>query len=185
MFDTNNISYNQISMQYVCSCNANSSKIAQEIQARYLMAIRQQFGFTTEIGIDGPIVTISSYKPDIIKYIANQINKEYFIPPLNVYIFYGNNKKGLESRWCVGFNFPYSKQLIDTLNSQNRFINADQNSQNWKDKNGNSYPIVILTGIMESEITEEITKLFNDRITICLNSIENSTSRKVKPLIIQ
>lgn len=79
MFDINDISRNLVTGQYTCSCNVGSSSIAKDIQARYLMSINERFNFTAEIGIDSSIVTIASNSPDVTKWIADQINKGYFM----------------------------------------------------------------------------------------------------------
>lgn len=78
MFDINDIQINPMTKQFTCSCDVGSSSTAQDIEARYLMSVREQFGFTTEIGIQGSIVTIASNSQDITKWIADQINKGYF-----------------------------------------------------------------------------------------------------------
>lgn len=78
MFDINKISRNPVTEQFTCSCNTGSSTIAKDIQARYLGPVRERFGFTTEIGIQGSTVTISSNSSDVTKRIADQINKSYF-----------------------------------------------------------------------------------------------------------
>ncbi len=180
MFDINKILRNPVTKQFTCSCNTGSSTIATDIQACYLGSVRERFGFTTEIGIQGSTVTIASNSPDTTKWIADQINKGYFMPPLDVYVFYGSSRIGLESRWCVGFDFPNATQFIDFLNTQDRFITADKNPQNWQDKNGNSYSIVMLTGIMEYEPSEELQR----RVGLCLNTISNATARNLNPITV-
>lgn len=175
MFDINDISRNFITGQYTCSCNVGSSSIAKDIQARYLMSINERFNFTAEIGIDGSIVTIASNSPDVTKWIADQINKGYFMPPLDIYVFYGSSHIGLESRWCVGLDITNATKLIDLLNRQGPHINADNSPQNWSDKNGTSYSVVMLTGVLEQEQSEELEK----RVNLCLSAIQNVTARKL------
>lgn len=175
MFDINKISRNPVTEQFTCSCNTGSSTMATDIQARYLGSVRERFGFTTEIGIKGSIVTISSNSPDITKRIAVQINKGYFMPPLDVYVFYGSSQKGLPSRWCVGLDITNASQLIDLLNRQGPLINADNSPQSWFDKNGTSYSVVMLTGVLEQEQSEELEK----RVNLCLSAIQNVTARKL------
>lgn len=182
MFDINKISRNPVTEQFTCSCNTGSSTIATGIQARYLGPVRERFGFTTEIGIKGSIVTIASNSPDITKWIADQINKGYFTPPLDVYVFYGSNQNGLDSRWCVGFDCPQEQvsNIINLLNNGQKPIIADNNPKNWHDKNGNSYSIVMLTGIMEYEPSEELQR----KVNLCLNTIRDATARNLNPITI-
>lgn len=186
MFDINKILRNPVTEQFICSCNTDSSTIATDIQARYLGSVRERFNFTAEIGIQGSTVTIASNSPDVTKWIANQINNGYFMPPLDVYVFYGSSQKGLDSRWCVGFNFPQAQvtQIIDWLNTQIRFANADKDPMSWHDKNGNSYSIVMLIGIMDERLTAGTTELFNKRVNLCLDAISNATFRQLNLITI-
>lgn len=181
MFDINKISHNYLTGQFICSYNTGSSKTATDIQARYLGPVREKFGFTTEIGIEGSIVTIASNSPDITKWIADQINKGYFMPPLNVYVFYGSSQKELPSRWCVGLDITNASPLINLLNRQGPLINADNSPQNWLDKNGTSYSVVMHTGVLEQEQYEELEK----RVNLCLSAIQNATARKLTVHTIQ
>lgn len=181
MFDINDISRNLVTGQYTCSCNVGSSSIAKDIQAHYLMSINERFNFTAEIGIDGSIVTIASNSPDVTKWIANQINNAYFMPPLDVYVFYGSSQ-GLKSRWCVGFDYPQEQvsNIINLLNNGQKPIIADNNPRNWQDKNGISYSIVMLTGITEHEPSEELQR----RVSLCLNTIRDATARNLNPITV-
>lgn len=184
MFDINNIERNPLTGQFICSCNVGSYSIAQDIQAHYLMSVRERFGFTTEIGINESLVTIASNNPDITKWIAYQINNGYIKPPLDVFIFYGS-RKGLESRWCVGFDSQDASNLIDQLNTQGPFVQADKDSKLWNDKNGKSYSVVMLTGIMEQKPTNESIGLLKKRVELCLNAIHNTTARRLNYTTIQ
>ena len=178
MFDINKISRNYLTGQFTCSCNTGSSKTATDIQARYLGPVREKFGFTTEIGIEGSIVTIASNSLDITKWIADQINKGYFMPPLEVYVFYGSSRKGLPARWCIGFNYPDSEQLIDMLNIQNPLVIADKDPQSWVTANGQSYSVILLPGVLEAEPSENLEQ----KVNLCLQAIQTVTSRKLNPI---
>lgn len=74
IFNINAISRNLVTGQFTCSCNTGSSTTAKDIQARYLIPVRERFNFTAEIEIQGSTVTIASNSPDVTKWIANQIN---------------------------------------------------------------------------------------------------------------
>ncbi len=182
MFDINKILRNPVTGQFTCSCNTGSSTIATDIQARYLGPVRERFGFTTEIGIQGSTVSIASNSPDITKWIADQINKGYFMPPLDVYVFYGSSQKSLQSRWCVGFDYPQEQvsSIINLLNNGQKPVVADKDSQSWKDSNGNSYSVVMLTGIMDPKPSEELQK----RVNLCLNTIRDTTARNLNPITV-
>lgn len=183
MFNINDISRNPVTGQFICNCNTGSSTTATDIQARYLGSVRERFNFTAEIGVKGPVVTIASNSPDTTKWIADQINNAYFMPPLDIYVFYGSSHKGLPSRWCVGFDYPQAQvaQLIDFLNTQVRLANADKDPSSWYDKNGASYSVVMLTGIMEHEPSEELKK----RVNLCLDTIRDVTARTLTVHTIQ
>lgn len=119
---------------------------------------------------------------DISKHYSIELNKiNNHLADLDVYIFYGSSQKDLQSRWCVGFNSSNASQLIDLLNTQGPFIIADKNPKNWQDKNGKSYSIVMLTGIMEHEPSEELIK----GAKLCLTAIQNVTTRKLTVHTIQ
>lgn len=126
-------------------------------------------------------MTIASNSPDVTKWIANQINNAYFMPPLNVYVFYGSSQ-GLKSRWCVGFDYPQEQvsNIINLLNNGQKPIIADNNPRNWQDKNGISYSIVMLTGITEHEPSEELQR----RVSLCLNTIRDATARNLNPITV-
>lgn len=134
---------------------------------------------------DGNIAYIGAGTINDVRRIADRINANYFMPPLNVYIFYGSSQKGLESRWCVGLNITNASQLIDLLNRQGPLINADNSPQSWFDKNGTSYSVVMHTGVKEHQPTEETAKLLNQRVNSCLEAISNTTFRKFKLITIQ
>lgn len=178
MFDVKNILYDQITRQYTCNCQCNSSADAEFICAKYLIATRT-FDSFGEIYSKDSVAIISASSPNTTATIANYVNANYFMPPLDVYVFYGSSQKGLESRWCVGFDITNALQLINLLNRQAPFINADNFPQNWFDKNGTSYSVVMLTGVMEHKPIEESAELLNQRITLCLNAIKNTTARNL------
>ncbi len=180
MFDTNKIPYNQETGQYICICQCGSDKDADYICAKYL-GISRQLDITGNIYTRGSAVIISASNQKAVSNIASYINANYFMPPLDVYVFYGSSQKGLDSRWCVGFNFPQTQvtQIIDWLNTQIRFANADKDPMSWHDKNGNSYSIVMLIGIMDERLTAGTTELFNKRVSLCLDAISNATFRQL------
>lgn len=181
MFDINNIQYNPTTKQYICCCQCDSSQDAKYICAKYIMLART-FDTVGEIYSRGSTAIIGTSNPKAAVTIANYINANYFMLPLDVYVFYGSSRKGLPSRWCVGFNcLPQQVQkLIAILNTQGPLVNADNNPQNWQDKSGNSYSIVMHTGVMEPELTEDALKLLDQMVSICLNTIQNTTFRKSK-----
>jgi hypothetical protein len=108
-------------------------------------------------------------------------NTNYSMPPLDVYVFYGRSLKGLSSRWCIGFNHANSTQLIERLNTQNPFVVADKEPQGWVTANGQSYSVILLPGVLEKEPSEEL----NRRVGQYLQIIQEVTSRKPNPIILQ
>ncbi len=186
MFDTNKIPYNQETGQYICICQCGSDKNADYICAKYL-GISRQLDITGNIYTRGSAAIISASNQKSVANIASYINVNYFIPPLDVYVFYGSSQKGLASRWCVGFDFPQAHvtQIINWLNTQIRFANADKDSMSWHDKNGNSYSIVMLTGIMDQQLTAETTELLKKTVSLCIDAIGNTTFRETNPVIVQ
>lgn len=175
MFNLNKISMDPITNQYLCHCNTDSSQTANEIKALYLMSVRENYGFTSEIRTEGTIVSIASPSFDATRCIAQQINTDYFMPPLDVYIFYGYSQKGLASRWCVGFNHPDANHVIEALNIQGSLVIADKDSQNWKTKDGNFYSVVLLSKVLE---IKQYSK-FEQRVNLYLRAIQNVTARKL------
>jgi hypothetical protein len=129
----------------------------------------------------GTTAFIEAYSANDVKQIADIINTNYFMPPLDVYVFYGRSQKDLQSRWCVGLDITNASQLINLLNRQGPLINADNSPQNWFDKNGTSYSVVMLTGVLEQKQTEELEK----RVNLCLSAIQNVTARKLTVHTIQ
>lgn len=104
------------------------------------------------------------------------------MPPLDIYVFYGNSQKDLESRRCAGFNYPQEQvsNIINLLNNGQKPVIADNNPENWQDKNGKSYSIVMLTGIMEYEPSKELQK----RADLCLSTINDATARNLNPITV-
>lgn len=180
MFDINNIQYNQASGQYTCCCQCNSSQDADYLCAKYTM-LPKQFDIVGEIYSRGSTAIIGTSNPKAATAIASCINANYFMPPLDVYIFYGSSQKDLPSRWCVGLDITNASQLINLLNRQDPLINADNSPQNWFDKNGTSYSVVMLTGVLEQGQSEELEK----RVNLCLSAIQNATARKLTVHTIQ
>lgn len=180
MFDINNIQYNQTTKQYTCCYQCDSPQDAEYLCAKYTM-LPKKFDIVGEINCKGSTVIIGTSNPKAAVAIASSINANYFMPSLDVFIFYGSSQIELESQWCVGFNFPNATQYIDFINTQERFITADRNPQNWQDKQGNTYSVVMLTGVMESELSEEC----KEKVNLLLDVIANTTSRKLNPLQIQ
>ncbi len=186
MFDINKILYNLKTGQYTCICQCGSAKNADYICAKYL-GISRQLDIAGNIYTRGCAVIISASNKKAVANIASYINANYFMPPLDVYVFYGNSQKYLDSRWCVGFDFPQAQvpQIINWINTQTRFANADMDPMSWYDKNGNSYSIVMLTGIMDQRLTAETAELLNKMVTLCLEAIRNATFRETNPIIVQ
>lgn len=180
MFDINNIQYNQTTKQYTCCCQCGSLQDAEYICAKYIMAART-FDPVGEIHSRGSIAIIGASNQNAATNIASYINANYFMPPLDVYVFYGNRQKSLESRWCVGLNITRASQLIDLLNRQGPLIHADNSPQSWFDKNGTSYSVVMFTGVSEQAQSEELEK----RVNLCLSAIKNVTARELTVHTIQ
>lgn len=143
MFDINNIQYNQASGQYTCCCQCNSSQDADYLCAKYTM-LPKQFDIVGEIYSRGSTAIIGTSNPKAATAIASCINANYFMPPLDVYIFYGSSQKDLPSRWCVGLDITNASQLINLLNRQDPLINADNSPQNWFDKMVHHIPLLCL-----------------------------------------
>lgn len=180
MFDINNISYNQRTAQYACSFQCNSSSDAEYICGKYIM-IARTYNIIGTIFNRGATVIIESPSENAVIKIAQYINANYFMPPLDVFVFYGTNRNGVASRWCVGFDFPNASNLIDLLNIQGRFSHVDRDSKSWYDKNGRSYSIVMLTAAMERDSPRENIK---KQVDNCLTAIQNVTARQLKCTII-
>lgn len=174
MFDTNKI-YNE-NQRFRCSCSVKSHDIAQEIQAKYI-DIARTMNLTGEISINGNNVTVDTSDLNDTRMIATYINLNYFTPELHVFVFYGQNKRGIQDRWCVGFDYPPNQvtQIIDHLNMTNQFINADKKPEDWYDKNNKSYSVVMLSNAYNTDTEDEINK----RIKMCLVAIQETTSRRL------
>ncbi len=173
MFDINNISFDCNSEMHICICPCNSPQNAEYLVAKYLR-ISRMLSITGNMYRKGANAYIEAYLYNDVAKIASYINANYFMPPLDVYVFYGSSQNGLENRWCVGLDITNASQLIDLLNRQGPLINADSSPQNWSDKNGVSYSVVMLTGILKQEQSEELEKSVN----LCLTAIHNITARK-------
>lgn len=94
---------------------------------------------------------------------------------LNVYVFYGRNKIGLTPRWCIGFDIQAPNDIINRLNLI-RFVNADKNPENWITRDGNTYPVVLLTGIMDLHDFSSTNRGY----IVCLNAIKEITQKELK-----
>lgn len=180
MFDIDNIQYNSNTKQFLCSCQCNSSQDAEYICAKYIM-IARTFDTVGELYNKGSIAIIGATSKKAAQTIASYINANYFMPPLDVYVFYGSSQKGLQSRWCIGFNHPNANRLTEALNTQGPLIIADRDSQTWKNRDGKSYSVVLLSGVLEPTLSPESEQ----RITLCLNAIQNVTARKINVHTVQ
>ena len=181
MFDIKIVSYDFKTGLHISSCQCNSSQEAEELCVRYIALSRMAPSgcmFSRET-----TTFIEAYSANDVYYIASYINANYFMPPLDVYVFYGSSQKGLASRWCVGFNYPQEQvnKLINFLNNGQNPVVADKDPQSWQDAYGNSYSVIILTRVMEHELSEECKK----RVNLCLSVIANTTARKLNPLHVQ
>lgn len=174
MFDIENIKQNPNTKQWICCCQCDSPQDAEYLCVKYTM-LPKQFDIAGEIYSRGSTAIIGTSNLKAVTTIASCINANYFMSPLEVYVFYGSNQKGLESRWCVGLDITNATKLIDLLNRQGSFINADNSPQNWFDNNGTSYSVVMLTGVLEQEQSEKLEK----SVDLCLTAIENVTARKL------
>lgn len=179
MFDISNISRDRNSGMHICICQCDSPHDAENLVSTYI-DVSRMFSMSGCMYHRGLEAYIEAYYHDEVVRIASYINANYFMPPLDVYVFYGSSRIGLESRWCVGFDFPNATQFIDFLNTQDRFITADKNPQNWQDKQGNTFSVVMLTGITEPVHSSELDEMINQ----CLKIIHNTTFRQLKPHIL-
>lgn len=152
MFDINNISFDRNSGMHICICPCNSPHDAECLVAKYI-GISRMFSISGQMYHRGSNAYIEAYLSNDVAKIASHINANHFIPSLDVYVFYGNNQKGLESRWCVGLDITNPSQLIDLLNRQGPLINADNSPQSWFDKDGTSYSVVMLTRVLEQAMS--------------------------------
>lgn len=177
MFDIDNIQYNPDTMQYTCCCQCNSSQDAEYICAKYLMVART-FDTVGELYSRGATAIIGATNVKAAQNIAYYINANFFMPPLNIYVFYGSSRKGLTDRWCIGFNHPNSSHLIEMLNIQHSLVIADKEPQGWVTAEGNSYSVILLPGVINPKPTQEL----NQRVIICLEAIQKVTFRKLNPI---
>ena len=142
----------------------------------------QKLAIAITIYTDGNVAIIEGSDPQIVEYAANTINRNYFIPPLNVTIFWGYNRRRLANRWCIGFNTPKSERIVATLNSFSQIVCTDSHPENWYDCQNNTYSIVIPTKYLDFEIdNDNIPKIFETY----LHCIERATQRKYKLSIIK
>ncbi len=181
MFDINNILSDRNSGMHICICPCDSPHDAEYLVAKYI-GISRMFSISGQMYHRGSNAYIEAYLYNDVAKIASYINANYFMPPLDVYVFYGSSQKGLESRWCVGFDYPQKQvsNIINLLNNGQKPVIADNNPKNWHDKNGNSYSVVMLTGIMDLEPSEELQK----RVNLCLNTIRDVTDRNLNPITV-
>ena len=100
MFDINKISRNRNSGMHICIYPCNSPQDAEYLVAKHI-DVSRMFSPSGSMYPRGANASIEAYLLDDVVRIASYINTNYFMPPLDVYIFYGNNKTGLQSRWCV------------------------------------------------------------------------------------
>ncbi len=180
MFDINNISSDRNSGMHICICPCDSPHDAEYLVAKYI-GISRMFSISGQMYHRGSNAYIEAYLYNDVAKIASYINANYFMPPLDVYVFYGSNQNGLDSRWCVGLDTTNASQLIDLLNRQGPLISADNSPHDWSDKNGASYSVVMLTGVLEQEQSEELEK----RVNLCITTIQNVTARKLSVHTIQ
>lgn len=173
MFDINNIQYDSQTKQYICCCQCDSSQAAEYLCAKYTM-IAKRFDTVGEIHFRESTAIIGSSNKIATANIAHYINSNYFMPPLNVYVFYGHNRKGLPDRWCIGFNYSNSDQLIDKLNMQNRLVVASKSPQDWVTTDKQSYSVILLPGVLDAKPSQEL----DHKVNQCLQIIQNATFRK-------
>lgn len=75
MFDTNNISQDQRTGQYICSCKCSSSQDAKYIVASYI-AISRMFSISGNMYDKGPVAYIEAGSYDEVARIANYVNQQ-------------------------------------------------------------------------------------------------------------
>lgn len=188
MFDIKKIKQNPNTKQWTCSCKCDSPQDAESICANYINKARiiaNEFEAVADLHSKGSTVTIEASNEITVFKIANFINANAFMPPLDVYVFYGTHGINFPNMWCVGFDFPDSSRLINSLSMYNKTVIADNNPQNWQDKNGKTYSVVIPTGQKDKSPTGKEAKLLDQRINLFLAAIQNTTFRKTKPITIQ
>lgn len=180
MFDIDNIQYNPDTRQYTCCCQCDSSQNAKQICSKYLMVTRT-FDTVGELYSRGATAIIGATNVKAAQNIAYYINANFFMPPLDIYVFYGNSRKELTDRWCVGFDHPNSVHLIEKLNIQHPLVIAAKEPQDWITADGNSYSVILLPGVIDPKPSQEL----NQRVTLCLEAIQNVTFRRLNPIILQ
>lgn len=180
MFDVDRIQYDHKTGMHICICPCNTQQDAEYLVAKYI-GVSRMLSPSGQMYYRGSNAYIEAYLPNDVAQIASYINANYFMPPLDVYVFYGSRKKDLKSRWCVGLDVADSSLLIDLLNRQGPLINADNAPQNWHDKNGTSYSVVMLTGVFGQEPSDQL----EERVRLCLSAIQKVTARKLTVHTIQ
>lgn len=173
MFDINNIQYVSQTNQYICCCQCDSSQVAEHLCAKYTITAKN-VDTVGEIYFRGSTAIIGSSNKNATVTIANYINSNYFMPPLDVYVFYGHNRKGLPDRWCIGFNHSNSDQLIDKLNMQHCLVVASKSPQDWVTTDKQSYSVILLLGVLDANPSKELDYKVNQ----CLQIIQNVTFRQ-------
>ena len=88
MFDVNNILYSHDRRQYLCEYLCNSPDEAQTVVANNIR-ISRILSVSGEMFPDGNIAYIGAGTANDVRRIAEGINANYFMPPLDVYVFYG------------------------------------------------------------------------------------------------
>lgn len=174
MFDIDNITYNACTKQYICRCQCETQQDAEYICAKYI-SVARSFDSTGALYRKDVIVIIETSERHTTVSIAQYINANHFMPPLDVYIFYGSNRHGLSDRWCIGFDYPCTKDFIVRLSSVYFSVDADNNPQYWETADGRSYSVILTIAVSKTEQPQE----WNQRVQRCLKAIEIATYRKL------
>lgn len=172
-----NVKFIVHNQQFISDCICETKEEAENIFIRYKILAEQN---SVEINYFETTVRIQSGQAQCVEYIKRVINGCYFMPPLEINVFWGKHKENISEKWCIGFNYPDATKVIELLNNtQGRFIYADKHPSNWKGINSESYSIVMLTRVVKKELDEQSKKLLKEDIENCCAAIQNITFRKI------
>lgn len=181
MFDMNHILYNPDMKQFTCKCQCRTKSDAEYLCAKYRKDVCS-LDTAVEIYFRRNVAIIGGYDKRVVEYAARMINRIEFNPPLDVTIFWGHHCKGLDPRWCIGFDVANAGNFVELINSYGPMFCADKHPCNWHDKNKDTYSVVMLTKNLDYKI--ECTN-GNDPFKQYLECISNVTDRICNVSIIE
>lgn len=163
--------------QFICDCYCKTQKEAENIFFKYKILTGQHY---TEISYSGTTVRIQSSQRKYVEKMKEVINMHYFMPPLEINVFWGKHKENISEKWCIGFNYPEPEKIIKQLNEQGRFILADKRPSNWISTNSESYSIVMPTRVIKKDLDEQFEAILKKDIQNYCIAIQIVTFRKIK-----